>query len=77
MALNLLVKIPCTNEKIGCSCGVCREVHTWIKLYENHILVLIEFDTVYNLILAWKLLQKLHQLKVKILLYVCMRGTYV
>ena len=28
--------------------GVCREVHTWIKLYENHILVLIELDTVYN-----------------------------
>ena len=48
MALNLLVKIPCTNEKMGCSCGVWREVHTWIKLYENHILVLIELDTVYN-----------------------------
>ena len=36
-ALNLLVKIPYTNEKIGCSCGVCMEVHTWIKLYENRI----------------------------------------
>jgi len=37
-------------------------------------LVLIEFDTVYNLILTWKFLQKLRHLNVKILLHVCMRG---
>jgi hypothetical protein len=62
-------------KRYDAAVGSVREVHTRIKLYENRILVLIEFGAVYRLILTWKLLQKLRQLNVKILLHACMRGT--